>query len=400
MKRKMAALLICAMGIVTVLGGCGQDETKDSVSSGSSSVSAEAETDETVTADTLLQATDYDVTEYVTLMDNYMNLSVELSASYEVTDEAVQDYIETYMLPYYPMTVETDKTTVEDGDTVNIDYVGTLDGEEFDGGSGTGYNLTIGSESFIDGFEDGLIGARTGATVDLNLTFPEDYSSEDLAGKDVVFTVTVNSIVEEQIITYDEMTDEYVTSVLGDYYSSVDEMLEDVKTYLESSYESEKESAIQSDVLEQLLAGSTVTLPDGLLEEHVQSVIAQIQAEAEEAGVEYEEYIATYYSSYASTADEMETYVTETLSESMQQELLLEAIVADQQISISTSDFESFVASYVSYYGYESNDAFYEDYGGEDYVMLSYAENCALSAVVDAVTVTMAESTEEDTATE
>ncbi len=400
MKRKIAALLICAMGIMMVLGGCGQDETEDSVSSDSGSVSAEAETDETVTADRLLQATDYDVTEYVTLMDGYMNLSVELSSGYEVTDEAVQDYIETYMLPYYPMTVETDKTTVEDGDVVNIDYVGTLDGEEFDGGSDTGYDLTIGSDTFIDGFEDGLIGAEVGATVDLNLTFPEDYSSEDLAGQDVVFTVTVNSIVEEQILTYDEMTDDYVTSVLGDYYASLDEMLEDVTAYLESSYESEKESAIQSDVLEQLLAGSTVTLPDGLLEENVQSVIAQIQAEAEEAGVEYEEYIATYYSSYATTADELEAYVTETLTESMQQELLLEAIVADQQISISVSDFESFVASYVSYYGYESNDAFYEAYGGEDYVMLSYAENRALSTVVDSVTVTVAESADEETVTE
>ncbi|MCD8150847.1 MAG: trigger factor [Clostridiales bacterium] len=400
MKRKLAALLICAMGIMTVLGGCGQDETVDSGSSDSSSVSAEAETDETVTADTLLQATDYDVTGYVTLMEDYMNLSVELGSSYEVTDEAVQDYIETYMLPYYPMTVETDKTTVEDGDIVNIDYVGTLDGEEFDGGSDTGYNLTIGSDTFIDGFEDGLIGSEVGSTVDLNLTFPEDYDSEDLAGQDVVFTVTVNNIVEEQILTYDEMTDDYVASVLGDYYTSVDEMLEDVEAYLESSYESEKESAIQSDVLEQLLAGSTVTFPDGLLEENVQSVIEQIQADAEEAGVEYEDYIATYYSSYATTADEMETYVTDSLTESLQQELLLEAVVADQQISISTSDFESFVASYVSYYGYESNDDFYDAYGGEDYVMLSYAENQALSTVVDSVTVTVAESTDEDTAAE
>ncbi|MCD8365089.1 MAG: trigger factor [Clostridiales bacterium] len=399
MKRKIATLLLCSMGILTVLAGCGQDETADTGSSDAGS-SAEAETDVTVTADTLLEATDYDVTEYVTLMDDYMNLSVELTSSYEVTDDVVQAYVESYMLPYYPMTVETDKTIVEEDDTVNIDYVGTLDGEEFDGGSDTGYNLTIGSDTFIDGFEDGLIGAEVGSTVELNLTFPEDYSSEDLAGQDVVFTVTVNSIVEEQILTYDELTDEYVVSVLGDYYSSLDEMLEDVEAYLESSYESEKESAIQTSVLDQLLEGCTVTLPDGLLEEKVQSAISQLQEDAAAEDMDYEDYLATYYYSYASTADEMESYLTESWEESLRQELLLEAMVADQQTSVTVSGFESFVESYVSYYGYESNDAFYETYGGEDYVMLSYAENCVLSEIVDNATVTVSESTDDTTDTE
>ncbi|MCC8018140.1 MAG: trigger factor, partial [Lachnospiraceae bacterium] len=374
--------------------GCGQEDSGDYGSS-DSSVSAETETDATVTADILMAATDYDVTEYVTLMDGYMELAVELTSDYQVSDDAVQTYIETYMLPYYPMTVETDKTTVEDGDTVNIDYVGTLDGEEFDGGSASGYDLTIGSDTFIDGFEDGLIGAEVGSTVDLDLTFPEDYSSEDLAGQAVVFTVTVNSIVEEQVLTYDEITDEYVTSVLGDYYSTVDEMLEDVEAYLESSYESERTSAIQESMLEQLIAGCTVTFPDGLLEERINSVIEQTEEAAEYYGMEYEDYIATYYSSYATTAEEFETYVSETLEESLTQELILEAIVADQQISISTSDFADFVSSYVSYYEYDSEETFYESYGGEEYVMLSYAENQALTAVMDAATITVVESADE-----
>ncbi|MCD8324274.1 MAG: trigger factor [Clostridiales bacterium] len=394
MKKKIAVLLICSVSAMTLLAGCGQEDSGDYGSS-DSSVSAETETDATVAADVLLAATDYDVTEYVTLMDGYMELAVELTSDYQVSDDAVQTYVETYMLPYYPMTVETDKTTVEDGDTVNIDYVGTLDGEEFDGGSASGYDLTIGSDTFIDGFEDGLIGAEVGSTVDLDLTFPEDYSSEDLAGQAVVFTVTVNSIVEEQVLTYDEITDEYVTSVLGDYYSTVDEMLEDVEAYLESSYESERTSAIQESVLEQLIAGCTVTFPDGLLEERINSVIEQTEEAAEYYGMEYEDYIATYYSSYATTAEEFETYVSETLEESLTQELILEAIVADQQISISTSDFADFVSSYVSYYEYDSEETFYESYGGEEYVMLSYAENQALTAVMDAATITVVESADE-----
>ena len=87
-----------------------------------------------------------------------------------------------------------EKSVVESGDTVNIDFEGKKDGVAFDGGTSQGYNLTIGSGSFIDGFEDGLIGVNVGDTVDLNLTFPEGYQNADLAGQDVVFTVTVNFI--------------------------------------------------------------------------------------------------------------------------------------------------------------------------------------------------------------
>lgn len=89
----------------------------------------------------------------------------------------------------------TEGRAVEEGDTVAIDYVGKKDGVAFEGGTGS-YDLTIGSGAFIDGFEDGLIGHTIGETVDLNLTFPEDYGSEDLAGQDVVFTVTINGIYD------------------------------------------------------------------------------------------------------------------------------------------------------------------------------------------------------------
>ena len=107
---------------------------------------------------------------------------------------------------------ETNQTltegTVEDGDTVNIDYVGKLDGEEFDGGSAEGYDLEIGSCTFIDGFEDGLIGHEIGEKVTLDLTFPDPYpNNPDLAGKPVVFDVTINAIKESQT---PELNDEFV----------------------------------------------------------------------------------------------------------------------------------------------------------------------------------------------
>lgn len=385
MKKGIAMLLICGMTVMTFMSGCSQDN------GAGGSGSAEGET---IEAKTLLESTDYDVKDYVTLMDDYMNLSVELDSDYEVTEAAVNDYIENSVLPYYPVYTKGDKTTVESGDVVNIDYTGTLNGEEFDGGSATGYNLTIGSGSFIDGFEDGLIGANVGDSLDLNLTFPEDYPSEDMAGKDVVFHVTVNGIMNASDATLDTIDDAYVTQNFSAYgLSTVDDLNTYFTSALTSQYESEKQNDLQTKVMEQLVSGCTVELPEGLLDERTQQVIDQTQAAAEEAGVTYEEYISTYYG--YSTEDEFKTFVTETLQEQLEQELILEAIVADQDISINTVDFDNFVSNYVSYYGFDDADAFYEAYGGEAFVQLSYAENIAYQNVMDAADTTVAEQSAE-----
>ncbi|MCD8149745.1 MAG: trigger factor [Clostridiales bacterium] len=399
MKKKAVLFIICALGLATVLGGCGQEDAGETAGSESSensvSVSAEAEASELITADTILQNSEYDATQYVVLMDDYMNLTVELESDYEVTDADIQEYIENNVLSVYPMMVSTDKTTVEDGDIANIDYSGTLDGEAFDGGSAEGYNLTIGSGTFIDGFEDGLIGTSVGDTVELELTFPEDYTSEDLAGQDVVFTVTVNYIAEEQTLSYDELSDEYVESVLGDSYSTVDEMLEGARAYLESYNDYQKQYDLQDAVLEQLFAGCKVTLPEGVLEEKVDSVIADVKEDAESAGMTYEEYIEENYSYMAESTDDFEAYLTDEWEESMNEDMILEAILAEQQISISVSDFEDWVDAWVDYYGFESTEDFYDTYGDEDTMLLNYAKNQALAAVMDAATTTVAAEADE-----
>lgn len=375
-------LLVCAAAGMTLLGGC----SKDNGAAGSSTAEAEGET---IKAKTLLKATDYDVKDYVTLMDDYMNLSVELDSDYAVTEEAVNDYIQNSVLPYYPVYTKGDKTTVESGDVVNIDYTGTLNGEAFDGGSDTGYNLEIGSGQFIDGFEDGLIGANVGESRDLNLTFPEDYPSADMAGQAVVFHVTVNGIMNAADATLDTVDDAYVAQNFSTYgLSTVDDMNAYFTDMLSSQYENERLMDLQTKVMEQLEAGCEVELPEGLLDARKDQVIQQTEASAQQAGSSYEDYIASYYG--YSTAEEFEAYVEETLQEQLVQELILEAIVEDQDVSINTADFDDFVAQYVSYYGFEDEEAFFENYGGEDFVKLSFAENIAYQNVMDAAKTTVA----------
>ncbi len=134
----------------------------------------------------------------------------------------IEDMIISNDIVNYDFYVINQEGKVKTGDTVNIDYVGKKDGVAFDGGTADGYDLTIGSGTFIDGFEDGLIDKEIGTTVDLNLTFPEDYGNEELNGADVVFTVTINYA---KTTTQREPEDYY--SDLG--YTKVDEYYENVK---------------------------------------------------------------------------------------------------------------------------------------------------------------------------
>lgn len=210
----------------------------------------------------------YDVENCVQLGE-YMGLEVSLG-SYEVTEESLKSTIES-TLASYPSYEDTDKTTVEEGDVVNIDYEGLKDGVAFEGGTAQGSNLEIGSNSFIDGFEDGLIGKKVGEDVKLDLTFPEDYDNEELAGQAVVFNVKINKIVNEVYMTYDTMTDEFVANnFVNDGYKTVDEMIEGTRKQLESNNETNKQTDTEKEIFKQLHESCTVTLPDGLLDQRIQ----------------------------------------------------------------------------------------------------------------------------------
>jgi trigger factor len=173
------------------------------------SEAAEDET-EAETGEVLVRP-EYTALDYVTLGE-YKGLNVSLEEM-KVTDEDVEDEI-AYNMRLSEIYESLEEGTVHDGDVANIDYEGKLDGEAFDGGTAKGYDLEIGSGTFIDGFEDGLIGVAVGDTVDLTLTFPENYSNEDLAGQETVFTVTVNEIKRTP-----ELTDEHAETLSDGEYT-------------------------------------------------------------------------------------------------------------------------------------------------------------------------------------
>ena len=196
--KKRAVMIALLLTMTIAAAGCtknSEETTKTDVSDTTEENETEAEQDteeadddqekEPTTSELMAEI---DVEKCVTLGE-YKGITVEKTIE-PVTDEDVEQEIQS-ALESYP--VEVTNRSVQEGDTVNIDYVGRIDGEEFEGGSDEGALLKIGSGQFIEGFEDGLIGASKGETRVLDLTFPQNYT-EDLAGKAVEFTVTVNTI--------------------------------------------------------------------------------------------------------------------------------------------------------------------------------------------------------------
>lgn len=200
-----------------------------------------------------------------------------------VSDEEVQTQIDAN-LQETAETVEKTEGKVKNGDTANIDYEGKKDGVAFEGGTAEGYDLEIGSGTFIDGFEEGLVGKEIGGTYDLNLTFPEDYSSEDLAGADVVFTVTINSVKTEKVPEYtvDWVKANSEVDTKKDYEALVKDQL------IEEKEETAKNN-IMAELWNQVLEGSTVTqYPQDIVDGYVAEIEAQYQTMADTYGMEVE----------------------------------------------------------------------------------------------------------------
>lgn len=310
----------------------------------------------------------YDVEKYVTLCD-YKGMEVIVEGDFSVTDDSVEDYIND-MLAYYPSYEDTDKQTVEEGDFVNIDYEGKKDGVAFDGGTAEDYVLEIGSNSFIDGFEDGLIGTNVGDTVDLDLTFPENYQSAELAGAAVVFTVKVNKIVTKQEQDAKSLTDEFVSANMN--YDSVDALWDETEKYLETSNEQKQNVAKRTAVLDTLIANSKVAVPDGLLEQKVDQYIQQFRTQNCTEDVTLEDYLQSNYNMTEASFNET---ITNEMKENLDDELVLEALVKAEGVTLDEEGFAAYIADAMQSGSYESEDELYADYDSDYEDGRSYLEH-------------------------
>ncbi|MCD8336638.1 MAG: trigger factor [Lachnospiraceae bacterium] len=358
MKRKsflMAISCVCVMAASAAPAIVLADETEAVAESETDAdVIVEEDTEEAAEAETEAVRPTYTALDYVVLGE-YKGLSIQVDST-EVTDEEVLAEAES-LISYSDAVEWLTEGTVQDGDTVDITYVGTMDGEEFDGGSGD-YELEIGSGTFIDGFEEGLIGVDVGETVDLDLTFPEDYYYTDLAGQDVVFTVTVNSIM-----SVPELSDEVVETATDGEYTDVDSYLEYVRSYLEEDADDTWLYNVQEALYMALAAGSEITeYPQDLVDYCVDDAVAYYELIASYYSMEYTDFIEAYFGS----EEEFLGLLEDAVEDSLHQELLLMAVAETEGMEISDEEYQEGLERYAEYYGLETPEEVEAYYTQED----------------------------------
>ncbi len=334
MKKKMIRLGIAgaAAAAMIALAGCGQ-KTADSSSTDSSA--------ESTTEATLAETESYADASSVTLCD-YSSIPVTISKQ-EVTDQDVEDQIQ-QTLDANPNYVEVDRAA-QKGDRVNIDYEGKIDGQDFDGGSATGYDLDLGSGSFIDGFEDGVVGMSKGETKDLNLKFPDDYSKSDVAGKDVVFTVKVNSVKEKQ----DAVLDTDFLSRIGSDAATVDEYRQSVRTSLEQQAAQQEKSDTQQAVVSYMVKNSQIVLGKTDVDKEYNLGLINLTNMAGNYGID----LNTYASYYGTSLAGLHSLIRQNAENTVKSRLVLNKVAEEQNLTVQDSDLDAIAQSQ----GYDSKDA-------------------------------------------
>ena len=355
MKKKLSVLLAGVM-VCTMFTACGKENASENADNAASTESsADAAATETSVAEGMALTIDFDNLETETLNDvtasdivtlgQYKGLSFEVAKD-EVTDAEVEDYVAN-LWSTKPLMLDVTDRAVQDGDTVNIDYVGKYADtkEAFDGGTAEGASLTIGSNSYIEGFESGLIGVNIGDTVDLNLTFPENYGAENLAGKDVVFTVTVNSIQAPDT----EMSDEWAAGLGYDGVTDLATLRDYARKTLEDQAQNEFDSTVENTAVQTVYDSTAFgDIPQALINRYMKQ---------QKQMLDYQATMYSYYYGQQLTADSLlanymnaegfvgtvDDYLNDISKDMAQQYLMFQAIADEENITVSDEEIDAYL---------------------------------------------------------
>ena len=385
-----AALSLAGAALLGALvTGCGNADTNTAESTQESVVesenAAEAETED-FGPEAYLSG--INVADYVTLGE-YTGVEVSMDAPV-VTDEYLDSYID-YVLQSNMVKTEVTDRPVEEGDIVNIDYEGKIDGVAFDGGTAQGYDLTIGSGAFIDGFEDGLIGAQSGETLDVNVTFPEDYRGEEVAGKDAVFTVTVNSISVESL---PELTDEFVQG-LDVGVNTVEEYRQYAYDLLMEEEQNTHDSNAEVAILEAVMANSELQdPPEDMTNRYYSRMIDNMTYYASMYGYDLETFLSIQGTS--------EDAIRESSVQAGQEIITMQAIAEAEGLSVTDEELDAEIESNAGSLGYDDVEEYrasldvegYREYMMSEKVLDFLLENAVVTDVEPETEAAEAETTE------
>ena len=243
-------------------------------------------------------------------------------------------------------TINVEDRAVKDGDMTVIDFEGFVDGVAFEGGKGENHSLTIGSGSFIPGFEEGLIGAELNKETEVNVTFPEDYHAAELAGKPAVFKCTVKEIKEKQL---PDLDDEFASEVSD--FDTMAEYREDVQKKLTSKKEEEAKIAKEEAVLDAVIADAKMEIPDAMIETQQRQMLENFAQRIQAQGLTLEQYMQFT----GLTAQTMMEQLKPEALKRIQSRLVLEAVAAAEKMEATEEDFEAEIKSMAEAYQMEAD---------------------------------------------
>ncbi len=343
--NKGCAVVLALALSMSFMTGCGDsngtsgklDNTASKATSSDATESADNTSEEFASIEDMIDQYAADVT-----LGEYKGMEYEAKNT-DVTDDEVQAKVDSFVSGL--ATYDKDTTSVaKSGDTVNIDFVGTVDGEEFEGGNtnGSGYDLLLGSGSFIDNFEDQIIGHKPGETFTVDVTFPENYSQDktELNGKAAKFETTLNYIKVNKPATYN---DELVANNTS--YKTTAEYEAAVREQLKQDKEDSALASAQNEVMVAVINNTTI---ENISAEDVQAnadnIISSIKAQAESNGMEYETYLYYYYR--YDDVDTFEQYVQQVCEESQKERMVVCAIAKKENISITDDEADKYLSNY------------------------------------------------------
>ena len=391
LTRAAASLLAC--GMVFGLTAC-SSSASSSEATAESAASSEAAGESTVPDDATAEsaADDYSyladfsfsdaydengylkgitALDYVTLPDTEsFTLSDDATT---VSDSDIDDYISNNILSNYKTTNEITNRAAENGDTVNIDFAGSIDGVAFDGGTGSDYDLTLGSGTFIDGFEDQIVGHMHGETFDVNVTFPDDYQATNLAGKDAVFATTLNYINED--VTPD-LTDDWVSSNLAESMGMNN--VAELKTFVSNSLLFNQEANELYGQLYDAAEVNTDTLPEDVQQYFTNTVLYQPYLYAQMRGVSLETMLSQ--AGYSSVDEYLEN--SESSKQSMIKQILIMQALAEKNNIVCDTDILN--AEFSRYFGSTDMTSYVNAYG-ENYVKTNILHDIVMQNQIDNV---------------
>ena len=378
MKKRVIALILAGMLLAT---GCGQSNIKSSTKK---TASEDASSNAVVA--------DYKASDYVTL-GKYKGITVTLTKDYSDDDSAVKDYEQTLIEDAGGSFTE-DKTqkTVKEDSIVNVDYKGIKDGEAFEGGTATDVTIDVKNNQdassgtgYIDGFTDGLVGAKVGQTVSSKVTFPENYQVSDLAGQEVTFEFTVNYICKK--VSADEVSTDFLNKNFN--VDSQDAFFDYAKKKLQEKNKSDKESETRQLVEDAVDEASKVnSYPKGLFSTRLSNYKAQYKKQYFSEGETWSD----FYKQYGVTEEQFNEQVEKVLKENIKTELVFQAIAEKENLTIDKSGFDTFKNNLMSSNGDSSEKSLYLRYGsteaeGKNYIETIYQVNKALNLCVENATV-------------